>query len=156
MADSVQRPSARDVARKAKRILPLMGRLMEAHMRVPALPLPPIHFHVLNRVQLKTFTLTDLADAMSVSAASLSRTITVMEERGWVTRTRGDDDRRVVEISITPEGHAVLTSIEQRSEDFLTRTLEALSPADLDRLLQGLDIMIGAFSEKMSMVPSDS
>lgn len=156
MAKFVQSPSARDVARKAKRILPLMGRLMEAHMRVPALPLPPIHFHVLNRVQMQTCTLTDLADAMSVSAASLSRTITVMEERGWVTRTRLDDDRRVVEISITPEGHAILTSIEKRSEDFLTRMLEELSPTELDKLLQGLDIMIGAFSEKMSMVPSDS
>jgi DNA-binding MarR family transcriptional regulator len=153
---SIDHLSARDVARKAKRILPLMGRLMEANMRVPALPLPPIHFHVLNRVQVQPYTLTDLADVMSVSAASLSRTITVMEERGWVTRIRSGDDRRLVEISITPEGHLVLTEIEQRSEDFLTETLEKLNTDDLEKLMQGLDIMIGAFSEKMTMLPSDS
>lgn len=147
---------ARDVARKAKRIFPLMGRLMEAHMRVPTIPVPPVHFHVLNRVDYQPHTLTELADAMSVSAASLSRTITVLEERGWVERERSEEDRRVVKIDITNEGHQVLADIEQRTEDFLTDTLARLSDDDLDKLMDGLDILIGAFSDRMSHLPSDS
>lgn len=152
MSDSI---IARDVARKAKRIFPLMGRMMESQMRVPAIPVPPIHFHVLNRVDYQPHTLTELADVMSVSAASLSRTITVLEERGWVIRERSHEDRRVVKIEITDAGHQILTEIERRTEDFLTETLSRLSDDDLNKLMAGLDILIGAFSEQMSHVPSD-
>ncbi|MGJ3238442.1 MAG: MarR family winged helix-turn-helix transcriptional regulator [Anaerolineae bacterium] len=147
---------ARTVARKAKRIFPLMGRMMEAHMRVPTIPIPPVHFHVLNRVDYQPHTLTELADAMSVSAASLSRTITVLEERGWVLRERSETDRRVVQIGITDDGHQILADIERRTEDFLTDTLGQLSEQDLHKLMDGLDILIGAFSEQMSHVPSDT
>ena len=153
VSDSIE---ARDVARKAKRIFPLMGRMMEAQMRVPTIPVPPVHFHVLNRVDQKAQTLTELADVMSVSAASLSRTITVLEERGWVNRVRSDEDRRVVRINITNDGHQMLADIEKRTEDFLTDTLNRLPDADLKKLMDGLDILIGAFSEQMSHVPSDS
>lgn len=147
---------SRDVARKAKRIFPLMGRLMEAHMRVPTIPVPPVHFHVLNRIDYQAHTLTELTDVMSVSAASLSRTITVLEERGWVTRQRSEDDRRVVKIHITDEGHQILTDIEARTEEFLAKMLAHLSDNDLVKLMDGLDILIGAFSDQMSYLPSDS
>lgn len=148
--------SVRDVARKAKRILPLMGRVMEAQMRVPTIPMPPIHFHVLNRVYRQPYTLTDLADAMSVSAASLSRTISVLEERDWVRRIRSEEDRRITLIEITPIGHSMLNDVEERSEEFLVQSLSRLSQAELQKLLEGLDILIGAFSEQMSHLPSDS
>lgn len=147
--------SARDVARKAKRIFPLMGRLMEMQMRLPMITVPPVHFHVLNRIYMRPYTLTELADAMSVSAASLSRTITVLEERGWVQRQQSLTDRRMMLIHITDDGHHVLSEIEQRSEDFLTETLVQLSDEDLSDLMRGLDILIGAFSQQLSHLPSD-
>lgn len=148
--------TVREIARKAKRIFPLMGRLMEAQMRVPAIPMPPVHFHVLNRIDYQPQTLTELADAMSVSAASLSRTITVLEERGWVSRERSEEDRRKVLIHITDEGNGVLTDLERRTEDFLADTLSTLSDDDLATLSHGLDILIGTFSQQMSHVPSDN
>lgn len=147
--------TAREVAQKAKRILPIMGRVMEAQMRTPAVPLPPVHFHVMNALSNQPHTLSTLAERMSVSAASLSRTVTVLEERGWLTRTRSTEDRRVVMIALTGDGRDQLLDIEQRSEDFLTETLSTLSQDELDRLLDGLNILIGAFTDVMSHVPSD-
>lgn len=148
--------SLRDVARKAKRILPLMGRVMESQMRVPSIPMPPIHFHVLNRIYRQSYTLTDLAEAMSISAASLSRTISVLEERDWVKRVRSEEDRRITLIEITPTGHSMLAEIEERSEEFLVQSLSHLSQEDLRKLTEGLDILIGAFSVQMSHLPSDT
>lgn len=147
--------TAREVARKAKRILPIMGRVMESQMRTPAVPLPPVHFHVMNALSSQSHTLSSLAERMSISAASLSRTVTVLEDRGWLTRTRSDEDRRVVMIELTGDGREQLVEIEQRSEDFLTETLSQLSQDELVRLMDGLDILIGAFAETMSQVPSD-
>lgn len=146
---------ARSVARQAKRIFPLMGRLMESQMHTPVLKMPPVHFHVLNRIDRRPHTLHELAAGLSVSSASLSRTVTVMEERGWVTRTRSTEDRRLVHIGITEEGHAVLRDMEQRTEDFLTDTLSRLSQAELSTLAEGLGILISAFSDELSHVPSD-
>lgn len=148
--------AAREVARKAKRIIPLMGRAMEAQMRTPALPLPPVHFHVLNRVEIQPHTLNELADAMSVSSASMSRTVTVLEERGWLSRTRSTEDRRLVQIELTSEGHQVLQNIESRTEDFLTQVLEQLPDEKLDTLREGMDILIGAFANQLTAVPTDS
>ncbi len=125
-------------------------------MRTPAIPIPPVHFHVLNHLETRPYALNELAEQMSVSSASLSRTITVLEDREWVTRNRSMEDRRVVQIEITPQGHAVLTDIERRSEDFLTETLSNLSQEELEKLMAGLDILIGAFARGMSYVPSDS
>src|SRR5689334_7225998 len=144
LSDSI---SVRDVARKAKRILPLMGRVMESQMRVPSIPMPPVHFHVLNRIYRQAYTLTDLAEAMAVTAASLSRTISVLEERGWLTRVRSDEDRRTSLIEITPIGHSMLAEVEERTEQFLVQSLSQLSQEDLAKLMEGLDILIGAFSE---------
>lgn len=148
--------TARDVAQKAKRIIPLMGRAMEAQMRTPALPLPPVHFHVLNRVEEQPHTLQELADAMSVSSASMSRTVTVLEERGWLTRTRSTEDRRIVQIGITVEGHQILEDIESRTEDFLAQVLETLPDEQLKTLREGMDILIGAFADQMTTVPTDN
>lgn len=148
--------SVRDVARKAKRILPLMGRVMEAQMRVPTIPMPPVHFHVLNRIYRQPYTLTELAEMMSVSAASLSRTISVLEERDWVKRVRSEEDRRITLIEITPTGHSMLSDVEERSEEFLVQSLSRLSQQDLSKLMEGLDILIGAFSDQMSHLPSDT
>jgi DNA-binding MarR family transcriptional regulator len=148
--------SVRDVARKANRIFPLIGRVMEAQMRVPNIPMPPIHFHVLNRIYRLSYTLTDLADAMSISPASLSRTISVLEERKWLRRVRSKTDRRMTLIEITPTGHSVLRDIEERSEEFLVQSLSSLSESDLRKLMEGLDILIGAFSQQMSNLPSDA
>jgi DNA-binding MarR family transcriptional regulator len=153
LAESI---SLQEVARKAKRILPLMGRVMESQMRVPSIPMPPVHFHVLNRIYRQPQTLTDLAQGMHLTAASLSRTISVLEERGWVTRSRSEDDRRISFLKITPEGQAVLVGIEERSEAFLVQSLSRLSQEDLAKLMEGLDILIGAFSQQMSHLPSDS
>ena len=153
MSESI---SVRDVARKAKRILPLMGRVMEAQMKLPSIPMPPIHFHVPNRIYRQPYTLTDLAAVMSVSAASLSRTISVLEDRGWLSRIRSEDDRRISLIDITPTGHAMLAEVEERSEEFLVQSLSRLSQEELVKLMEGLDILLGAFSEQMSHLPSDS
>jgi len=125
-------------------------------MRTPAIHIPPVHFHVLNHLETQPYALNELAERMSVSSASLSRTITVLEEREWVTRKRSAEDRRVVQIGITPQGHEVLMDIENRTEDFLTETLSQLSQEDLAKLMDGLDIMIGAFADTMSYLPSDS
>lgn len=146
---------AEEVARKANRIFPLMGRMMEARMRAGLHLLSPVHFHVLNMLEIQSWTLTALADHLAISTASMSRTISVMEERGWLTRTRSTEDRRVVTIEITDAGHQVLLDIERRSLQYLTEVFSQLSQEELQKLMDGLEILIDSFSQTLSHLPSD-
>lgn len=154
--------TAHEVARKAKRIFPLMGRLMEANMRIMEVSerggerLPPVHFHVLTALNNRPFTLSDLAEFLAISPASLSRTVTVLEDRAWLTRTRSNEDRRIVTINITEAGHDVLEEVERRSEDYLIGVFEKLDDEHLQTVLDGLEVLINAFSQSMTRVPSDA
>ena len=144
--------SIRSVALKAKHIFPLLGRLMEVSRRDGQF-VPTIHFHVLLMLENGPTTLGGLAEAQSVTSASLSRTITVLEERGWVRRVRSEEDRRQVTISITDAGRQVLADIERVGEDFLVDAFQRLSDDELNTLSAGMDILIDSFQEALQYYP---
>jgi DNA-binding MarR family transcriptional regulator len=57
-----------------------------------------------------------------------------MEKRGLVTRTRSTEDRRVVNLSLTPQGRAVAKSLLPRIVDFWNETLDGFTPAEIETL----------------------
>jgi DNA-binding MarR family transcriptional regulator len=143
-------PTPDEVAQRAMHIFPLMGRLLEAQMRSRDDSLSPVHFHVLRLVAQQPRSLSSLAEQQSVSAASMSKTVTVMEERGWLTRTRDTDDRRFVLIDITDEGRDTLHSITSHTRQYLSETIQHLPPDDLKALNDGMRVLIQTFSDVLT------
>ena len=135
-----------EVARTAVKIFPLMGRLMDAYMRVGDHHLSSVHFQVLTTVLERPCTVSELAERQSISAASMSKTVMVMEERGWLSRERDETDRRVVQLAITPTGFSVMRDVESRSREYLKETFEKLSQEDLNKIYEGMETLISAFS----------
>ena len=70
-----------------------------------------------------------LADFMGSTKGTVSQTLKSLEKKGLIQRKRRDGDRRSVQISVTVNGHAVL------SKDPLGRIYDAL--ARCDRNMQG-------------------
>jgi DNA-binding MarR family transcriptional regulator len=56
-------------------------------------------------------TVTDLARNLNTDAGSVTRLLSRMEKRGLIERTRRDDDRRVVDLSLTAEGEAMVEKL---------------------------------------------
>jgi DNA-binding MarR family transcriptional regulator len=75
-----------------------------------------------------------LADRLVSRAPDITRMIDRLEERGLVTRERLPEDRRVVRVSVTDRGLALLTEIAAPLADCHRRQLGHLSDADLKRL----------------------
>jgi DNA-binding MarR family transcriptional regulator len=46
----------------------------------------------------------DLAEAVSLTPGTVSAVLDRLEAKGWVRRTRATDDRRRIDLEITPEG----------------------------------------------------
>lgn len=91
----------------------------------------------------RPYSLTDLAEHQAVSLPTISSTVTTLEERGWVTRTRSTEDRRVVMIDLTEEGRRVLKYIQERALTRLSQLLDGLSDDEQADLIRGLEVLRG-------------
>jgi DNA-binding MarR family transcriptional regulator len=80
----------------------------------------------------------DLAAAEKIAPSTLTRLVTVLEERGYVARQPVPGDARASTLAITAEGHAVLERIRQESTILLADSLRTLTPDQLAALAAAL------------------
>lgn len=82
-----------------------------------------------------------LAAAERVQPPSMTRTVTALEERGYVTRAPHETDGRVVLVALTEQGRATVLADRDRRDAWLARRLEALSPEERDVLHRAAPIL---------------
>jgi DNA-binding MarR family transcriptional regulator len=80
----------------------------------------------------------DLAAAEKIAPSTLTRLVTVLEDRGYVRRGPVPGDARAAVLSVTAEGHAILERIRQESTILLADSLRTLSPDQLAALTAAL------------------
>jgi DNA-binding MarR family transcriptional regulator len=80
----------------------------------------------------------EIAQRMIARSPNLTRMIDKMVSKGLAERQRIDGDRRVVRISITPEGRRLLVELDAAVDTVLGR-LASLKPAQLAALVALLD-----------------
>ena len=69
----------------------------------------------------------DLAAAEGIAPSTLTRLVTVLEERGYVERCPVPGDARASTLTIAPAGHEVLERIREQSTILLADRLETLT-----------------------------
>lgn len=114
-------------------IVPRIMRIMAGQLRHVDAETTDTQVAVLYILSDRALSLTSLAEYMSVSTAAMTKTVTTMESRGWVTRTRSEVDRRLVSIAITPEGAAARQHIE---DEVAARLAALLATLDSDQQAQ--------------------
>jgi DNA-binding MarR family transcriptional regulator len=150
----MSKPNTAEIARRTLDIIPLVMRVMSAQMRhAPQQGLTSNNTPLLGVLKMRAFTLSELAERMSVSAPTMSNTITTLEERGWVQRRRSDEDRRVVWIEITDEGRAALDAMQSEVQMRIAHLLEGLSEEESVMLLNGLTILRDVFAAALARDP---
>jgi DNA-binding MarR family transcriptional regulator len=80
----------------------------------------------------------DLAERLGLEKSTVSRLVAGMEQRGWVSRSRDQTNRRFVRLAVTREGLDVAHSIGKHLHDQHRALLAGLTPAELDALTLGL------------------
>jgi DNA-binding MarR family transcriptional regulator len=63
-----------------------------------------IHFN-------RATTCAEIARDLGHDKGATTRLVDTLEERGWIVRTRTDEDRRVVRLSLTPAGVAIAAEV---------------------------------------------
>ncbi|GAB4228409.1 MAG: MarR family transcriptional regulator [Elainellaceae cyanobacterium] len=91
--------------------------------------------------------LSDVAENLSVTAATASDAVSSLVEKGLVQKTRSSQDKRAIAITLTPEGKAAAVQTSTWSE-FLLSTMDELSDAEQITLLRGLIKIIRKLQEQ--------
>ena len=84
----------------------------------------------------------ELADSTGVSAMSVSRAVTALENNGRITVTVDPDNRRRKRLSLTKEGRALYERIAPQSERVADYLFSRLSGTDLDAMARIVDSLI--------------
>jgi len=133
-----------EVKAAARTILKVMPRVMRtigsAH-QWSGLAASPVHFRLLGILAHHPCNLSELAVQQAVSLPTMSNSISVLVERGWVNRVPSQDDRRQVLLELTPDGRAMLSKMKSEAEARIVELLDDLSPKDLKDLSAGLAIL---------------
>lgn len=83
-----------------------------------------------------------LAQALNVRQPTASNMLKTLQLRGLVATQRAEHDRRALQLTLTPEGHALLSKAPGPPAGVLPVALMALPPDSLARLEQDLQSLI--------------
>src|SRR5437773_825497 len=144
------RIQARESARDILQIIPLVMRTVAAELRAAGELPAPAHFGLLSILNDRPRMLTDLASIQGVSLPTMSNSISMMVEHGWVRRAAPETDRRVVMIEVTPTGRAALERVARCAEAHLAEVLAPLDLSTRRRLQNGLGVLQKVFGTKGS------
>ncbi len=102
-------------------------------------------FRILRHIRDGRNSVSDLAEAQQISRPAISQAVEVLVQEGYITRQQSRTDRRCVKLALTPQGNTTLTNIFDHNSQWMVDRLETLSPAQLDALVDGLEILKIAF-----------
>lgn len=89
----------------------------------------------------------ELAKAAELSPASVSTMLDNLERDGIVERTRSESDRRVVVVTLTESGRALLAEKRERFRGRGAAAMEGVSDADLEAAADVMHRLAGMLDE---------
>ena len=92
-----------------------------------------------------TTTAADIARHLGHDSGATTRLVDQLEKRGYLTRERSREDRRVIRLKLTPAGRAVVRSLAPRVVDFLNDALADFTPEEFVTLLDLLTRLLARF-----------
>ncbi len=135
-----------EVARRVLDIIPAVMRFVGADMRRRAsVGFQVSHYRVLGMLSKRPHTLSELATCQAVALPTMSRTVSTLVERGWVSRNEDPADRRRVQLRVTDEGRLILEELRAEALACLTARLAGLTSQEREQVLAGLEVLEKVF-----------
>src|SRR3954452_13205592 len=131
------------VAQILEQLAPLVARQRKALVQAGCFrQISSTHLHVLYvLVSRGAMPMSRLAEQLDVSLPNVTGIVERMVERGFVERTRPEDDRRVVEVGITAAGREVIDEIDTIKRQEMANIIRRLTPEQQSRALRAFTDM---------------
>lgn len=122
--------------------LQLMRSIAKEIRRSPQ-ALAPAQMGTLMRLAAGPAAMSELARHLAVSAPTVSKSIAVLADRGWVERWIDPADRRQTFVRLTAEGRRVASSMKRQSRRHVASLLASLTPEQRTQLMTTLEVLKG-------------
>jgi len=132
MATTLTKPVS-SVDEELATLLPLLSRELHrsAFPKIRAAGLTNAQFWILKWISVAgPFSLTGLANYLQISSPTVSAVVDGLVKRGLLARTRTEEDRRAVELRVTPKGERLLEELNRESARVAARAAADISAAD--------------------------
>lgn len=88
-----------------------------------------------------------LGARLRLEKSTVSRIVTALEKRGWVARSRGGADTRIVRVDLTDDGRRAAARLAVARQAKFERIFEAIPPAEREAVLASLDTLLQVIRE---------
>lgn len=89
----------------------------------------------------------ELASRLRLEKSTVSRLVGMLEDRGWLERSRSRQDGRALELRLTRAGRRTAMGIAEARRAKFARVLEAIPEGDRESVLKSMKILEEAMSE---------
>ena len=103
----------------------------------------PVHDFALHAILGGADSASGLGRALSVTKQAAAKTISVLEDRGYVTREQDPADGRRMRLRVTERGHALLREGEAIFDELRAQWEEQVGPESLVALADTLRVLVG-------------
>jgi DNA-binding MarR family transcriptional regulator len=142
------------IAVKTLDILPFVMRVMSAEMRSANIALAAGQYGVVDLLEKRPRTLSELATRLHVSLPTMSNSVRALEARGMVQRRHDTEDRRLVWVELTPQGTDALDAMREQVAQRIATWLDALTDEQRATLMNGLSTLRDAFAAGQARDPA--
>jgi len=129
--------------------IPSLWHIIRARIRDEAVTQFDItvdQFHILRHIRKGRDTVSKLAEAKRISRPAISRAVDVMVNKGLVTRTQDTQDRRQMQLDLTPKGYELLETIFGKNRQWMLQKLAILDEEELESIQVAMHALGKAFN----------
>ena len=104
--------------------------------------LEPAHIGILAKTSTRDCSLSELAQHQSVRLPTMSKSVTLLVERGWLERRTPENNRRQTMVRLTREGRRVFAWMKRDAEKHVAGMLAPLTSKQRTTVNAGLKVLI--------------
>lgn len=98
---------------------------------------------------LKTSSLSDLANKLYIDKSSASRSIENLHQLGLVKRETNPENRRETILTLTHKGISLVNNINKDNNEFYQNILEKIPKEKIETIIESLDILSDAIYKRI-------
>jgi DNA-binding MarR family transcriptional regulator len=136
-------PTEATLARDLLHVTMMLWRSIGSEMRRAPQALAPAQMASLMRLSAGPAAMTELARHLAVSVPTVSKSIDVLVDRGWVDRWVDPSDRRQTIVRLTREGRSVSAAMKRQSRRHVAGLLASLTSDQRTQLMTTLEVLKG-------------
>ncbi|MCJ7626476.1 MAG: MarR family transcriptional regulator [Anaerolineaceae bacterium] len=137
-----------DCARELLEIIPFMMQSLKGYFDkqdIDQLPITMGQSMIIHQISLGKKTISDLAMSGKVSAPAVSRQVDGLVNKGFLTRQRNENDRRMVMLDVTEQGKELMQNFLNKILNVVGRKLSSLDDEEICAIRKAFASLRAAF-----------